>query len=143
MLFRSALGPYGESAGTIFLAADVPAESVPLSPPKITSVSRLDNATNVIFFSDENTGCEYEIRRQNASGDWITVGRTADHIFYDTAAPENGSYNYQVLAGEDGRTAESEITAESTNPKTVFGFVLSATVSDSAVSPSVLTASTL
>ena len=118
----TALGPYGESAAAIFLAAAVPAEHSSLSPPKITSVSRLDIATNVLFFSDENTGCEYEIQRQETSGDWITIGKTADHIYYDIAAPENGSYYYQVLAaGTDGETAKSEIAAENSNPKTVFG----------------------
>ena len=118
----TALGPHGESAGTIFLAADVPAESVSLSSPEITSVTRLDIGTNVIFFSDENTGCEYEIQRQDESGNWSTIGKTADHIYYDIAAPENGSYNYKVLAlGTDGAMAESEIAAENTNPKTVFG----------------------
>ena len=118
----TALGPHGESAGIIFLAAAVPAESISLSPPKITSVSRLDMATNVLFFSDENTDCEYEILRQDASGNWITIGKTADHIYYDIAASENGSYYYKVLAaGTDGETAESEIAAENTNPKTVFG----------------------
>ena len=117
----TALGPHGESSGTVFLAAAVPAESVPLSPPKITSVSRLDLGTNVIFFSDENTGCKYEIQRQDASGDWITIGKTADHIFYDIAASDGG-YHYKVLAvGTDGETAESEIAAENTNPKTAFG----------------------
>ena len=118
----TALGPHGESAGTIFLAADVPAESASLSSPEITSVTRLDIGTNVIFFSDENTGCEYEIQRQDESGNWSTIGKTADHIYYDIAAPENGSYNYKVLAlGTDGEMAESEIAAENTNPKTVFG----------------------
>lgn len=118
----TALGPHGESAGTIFLAADVPAESVPLSSPEITSVTRLDIGTNVIFFSDENTGCEYEIQRQDESANWSTIGKTADHIYYDIAAPENGSCNYKVLAlGTDGEMAESKIAAENTNPKTVFG----------------------
>ena len=118
----TALGPYGESAGTIFLAATVPVESSFLSTPKITSVSRLDIATNVLFFSDENTDCEYEIQRQENSGDWITIGKTADHIYYDTGASENGGYCYKVLAvGTDGETAESESAAENTNPKTVFG----------------------
>ena len=118
----TALGPHGESEGTIFLAAAVPEESVSLSPPEITSVSRLDMATNVLFFSDENTDCEYEILRQDASGDWITIGKTADSVYYDIAAPENGGYNYKVLTvGSDGSTAESEIAAENTNPKTVFG----------------------
>ena len=118
----TALGPHGESAGTISLAAAVPTEPISLSPPEITSVSRLDMATNVLFFSDENTDCEYEILRQDASGGWITIGKTADHIYYDIAAPENGSYYYKVLAaGTDGETAESEIAAENTNPKTVFG----------------------
>ena len=118
----TALGPHGESAGTVFLAADVSAESVSLSSPEITSVSRLDPATNVLFFSDENTGCEYEIRRQDASGDWITIGKTADHSYYDITASENGSYAYQVLAvGTDGEMAESEIASENKNPKTVFG----------------------
>ena len=118
----TALGPHGESAGTIFLAADVPAESVSLSSPEITSVSRLDIATNVLFFSDKNTGCEYEILRQDASGDWITIGKTADHIYYDIAAPENGRYDYKVLVlGADDEMAESEIASENKNPKTVFG----------------------
>ena len=118
----TALGPHGESAGTIFLPADVPAESVSLSSPEITSVSRLDIATNVLFFSDKNTGCEYEILRQDASGDWITIGKTADHIYYDIAAPENGRYDYKVLVlGADDEMAESEIASENKNPKTVFG----------------------
>ena len=93
-----------------------------LSLPEITSVTRLDIGTNVIFFSDENTGCEYEILRQDASGDWITIGKTADHIYYDIAAPENGRYDYKVLVlGTDGEMAESEIASENKNPKTVFG----------------------
>ena len=118
----TALGPHGESAGTIFLAADVPAESVSLSSPEITSVTRLDIGTNVIFFSDENTGCEYEIQRQDESGNWSTIGKTADHIYYDIAAPENGRYDYKVLVlGTDGEMAESEIASENKNPKTVFG----------------------
>ena len=118
----TALGPHGESTGTIFLASYVPTDSVSLSLPEITSVTRLDIGTNVIFFSDENTGCEYEIQRQDESGNWSTIGKTADHICYDIAAPENGSYNYKVLAlGTDGEMAESEIAAENTNPKTVFG----------------------
>ena len=118
----TALGPHGESAGTIFLAAGVPSESVSLSSPKITSVSRLDIATNVLFFSDENTDCEYEILRQDASGDWTTIGKTTDHIYYDISAQKNGSYRYKVLAvGINGEKAESEIEAENTNPKTVFG----------------------
>ena len=120
----TALGPYGESAGRVFFAAAVPAEAFSLSQPKITSVTRLDIATNVIFFSDENTGCEYEIRRQEASGDWITVGKTEDLIYYDITASEGG-YDYMVLAvGADGKTAESEIAEENTNPKTVFGVPL-------------------
>ena len=118
----SALGAHGESSGAIFLAAAAPVESVPPSSPKITSVSRLDIATNVLFFSDENTDCEYEIQRQEASGDWLTIGKTADHIYYDIAASANGGYNYKVLAvGTAGETAESEVAAENTNPKTVFG----------------------
>ena len=116
----TALGPNGESAGAIFLAA-VPDVPISLTPPKITSVSRLDIATNVLFFSDENTGSEYEIQRQDASGEWITIGKTADHIYYDIAASENGGYYYKVIAvGTDGETSESEIVAENTNPKTVF-----------------------
>lgn len=118
----TALGPHGESAGTIFLAAYVPTDFVSLSLPEITSVTRLDIGTNVIFFSDENTGCEYEILRQDASGDWIIIGKTADHIYYDIAAPENGRYDYKVLVlGTDGEMAESEIASENKNPKTVFG----------------------
>ena len=118
----TALGPHGESAGTIFLASYVPTDSVSLSLPEITSVTRLDIGTNVIFFSDENTGCEYEIQRQDESGNWSTIGKTADHIYYDIAAPENGSYDYKVLVlGTDDEMAESEIAAENNNPKTVFG----------------------
>lgn len=118
----TALGPYGESAGTVFLAAAAPAEAAPLSVPEITSVSRLDVATNVLFFADENTDCEYEILRRDASGDWITIGKTADHLYYDIAAPENGSYHYKVLATDtDGQTAESTSAAENTDPKPVFG----------------------
>lgn len=118
----TALGPYGESAGTIYLAAAVPAESVSLSSPIITSITRLDIGTNVVFFSDENTGCEYEIQRQETSGEWITVGKTVDHIYYDVAASENRGYQYKVLAvGTDGKCAESEIEEENTNAKTVFG----------------------
>ena len=64
----TALGPHGESTGTIFLASYVPTDSVSLSLPEITSVTQLDIGTNVIFFSDENTGCEYEIQRQDESG---------------------------------------------------------------------------
>ena len=117
----TALGPYGESDATVFFAATAPAEPVSLSAPKITSVSRLDIATNVLFFSDENTGCEYEIQRQKASGAWITIGKTVNHIYYDIAAPETGGYYYRVLAvGTDGETAESETVAENTNPKTAF-----------------------
>ena len=116
------LGSHGESSGAIFLAAAVSSESVPLSSPEITSVSRLDIATNVLFFSDENTDCEYEILRQDASGDWITIGKTADHIYYDITASENGGCYYKVLAvGTDGEVAVSDIAAENTNPKTVFG----------------------
>ena len=118
----TALGPYGESDGAICLASGVTSESVSLSPPEITSVSRLDTATNVLFFSDNNTDCEYEIMRQDASGDWFIVGKTADHIYYDIEAYENNTYYYKVLAaGADGETVESEIVAENTNPKTVFG----------------------
>lgn len=116
----TALGRPGESAGTVFLGAELPPE--PVSPPKITSVTRLDIATNVLFFSDGNADCEYEILRQEASGDWITIGRTADHFYYDNTAAENSGYRYKVLAvGADGRTTESEIAEENTNPKTVFG----------------------
>jgi len=118
----TALGPHGESEGTIFLAAYVPTYSVSLSLPEITSVTRLDTGTNVIFFSDANTGCEYEIQRQDKSGNWSTIGKTADHIYYDIAAPQKGSYNYKVMAlGTDGQMAESEIASENTNPKTIFG----------------------
>ena len=118
----TALGPYGESAGTIFLAAAVSGESVSLFVPQITSVSRLDSGTNVIFFFDENIDCQYEIQRQDGSGDWTTIGKTTDQIYYDTTAAETGAYNYRVLAVKaDGETAESVSAAENTNPKTVFG----------------------
>ena len=118
----TAMGLYGESAATIFLAEAVPAERGSIFSPKITSVSRLDIATNVVFFSDENTSCEYEIQRQDASGNWITIGKTVDHIYYDVAAFENDGYYYKVLAvGADSKTAESEIVAENTNAKEVFG----------------------
>ena len=118
----TALGPHGESAGAVFLAAALSTDAASLVPPEITSVTRLDIATNVIFFLDENTGCDYEIRRQDESGNWSTIGKTADHIYYDTSAPENGRYNYKVLVlGTDGEMAESEAAPENTNPKTVFG----------------------
>ena len=118
----TALGPHGESAGIIFLAAGIPSESVSLSAPKITSVTRLDTATNVLFFSDENTDCEYEILRQDASGNWSTIGKTAEHIYYDIDAPKNGKYHYKVQAvGANGEKAVSEVAAENVNVKTVFG----------------------
>lgn len=118
----TALGPNGESAGIIFLAAAVPGESVVLSAPKITSVSRLDSGTNVLFFFDENTGCQYEIQRKNTTDEWITIGKTTEHIYYDTTASEAGGYSYKVLAiGADGESAESEGKAENTDPKMVFG----------------------
>ena len=118
----TALGPHGESTGTVFLAATVPTDSVTLTVPSITSVTRLDTATNVLFFSHDNEHCEYEIYRQDESDNWFTVGKTADHIYYDITASENVSYNYKVLAlGADGKTAESQTVSENTNPKTVFG----------------------
>ena len=118
----TALGPHGESAGTIFLAQAAAPQSAPLSPPVITSVTRLDGGTNVLFFTDGNPDCTYEILRQDASGSWSTLGTGADHIYYDTAAPEGGSYTYKVAAaGADGARAESESAAENTNAKSVFG----------------------
>ncbi len=118
----SALGVYGESSGTVFLSAGVNEKEIPLSSPEITSVSRLDNATNVIFFSDGNKDCEYEIMRQDESGEWVTIGLSTDNIYYDIAASENGGYQYKVRAVRtDGKIKESEAVTENTNPKTVFG----------------------
>ena len=118
----TALGPNGESDGTIHLASDTQARPSVLSQTIITSVTRLDIATNVLFFTDENTDSEYEIMRQENFGEWITVGRTEDHVYYDKTAPQNEYYSYKIRAIKtDGEASESAVVAENTNPKEVFG----------------------
>ena len=118
----TALGTHGESAGTVFLSAAAKTESTPLSLPEITSVTPLDSGTAVIFFSDENTDCEYEIQRKTKSNNWVTLGKTTKHIYYDTAVPDSGTPSYKVVAiGTNGESAESAVAEKGTNPKTVFG----------------------
>lgn len=118
----TALGPYGESDGTVHLAADIPTEPMNMSQPIITSVTRLDIATNVLFFSDENTDCQYEILRQDNFGEWKTVGMTADLVYYDKTAPKYGYYSYRIRAVKtDGESPISKEVAENTARKAVFG----------------------
>lgn len=118
----TALGPHGESAPTIFLSAAIVTEIPPLTAPELTSVTPLDAYTSVILFTHENTDRQYEILRQTKQGDWVTLGTTTEHSYYDTAVPKNQKVSYKVLAvRENGETAESNIAATNTNPKTVFG----------------------
>lgn len=121
----TALGPEGETEGTVCRDVAMGAGGALgeiLADPVITSVTRLDAGTNVIFFSLENQDCEYEILRQDGSGTWTSLGKTTDHIFYDTTAVKGDTYHYQVRATNPaGRTVQSLVTAQNTNPKDVFG----------------------
>lgn len=119
----TALDSNSESLGATsneIATAEKTREELTLSPPVITSVTRLDTSTNVIFFSDENENCEYEVLRRASADKWEMVGVTKDNIYYDTAA--RNSYSYKVRAvSVSGNIAESEGAAQNTNPYEVFG----------------------
>ena len=59
-----------------------------LYAPAVTSVTKMDKYENVIIFSPNNSGCNYEVRRsKTVGGEYTLIGTTDESVFYDGCGP--------------------------------------------------------
>lgn len=80
-----------------------------LYAPAVTSVTKMDKYENVIIFSPNNSGCNYEIRRsKTVGGEYTLIGTTDESVYYDdTAKGEN--YYYTVTAVQGNRHSNASV----------------------------------
>lgn len=80
-----------------------------LYTPAVTSVTKMDKYENVIIFSPNNSGCNYEVRRsKTVGGEYTLIGTTDESVYYDDAA--NGeTYYYTVTAVRGDRHSNASV----------------------------------
>lgn len=89
-----------------------------LSVPVITSVTPMDQYTNVILFQDENTDCAYQIfRSQTADGPYQKIGTTGARVFYDDSTAGVCYYRVTVVNGEEeSQSSDSVLVGTNAQP---------------------------
>lgn len=119
----TALSEQEESDGVI--SEEIPymkeKTQIELTQPIITSVTSMDQFTNVLLFEDDNQDCSYEIYRSLDGTRFELAGLTDEKVFYDTNANQL-QYYYQVKAIQDESSSDVSIMVQTgTNKKEVIG----------------------
>ncbi|MGN0492943.1 MAG: polysaccharide deacetylase family protein [Acutalibacteraceae bacterium] len=92
-----------------------------LYAPAVTSVTKMDKYENVIIFSPNNNGCNYEIRRsKDLGGEYTLIGTTDESVYYDDTA--NGeAYYYTVTAVRGDKRSKASVAQKTgKNAQKVF-----------------------